>query len=170
MFWYSAKQDQGSPGTDDTASTHESQPQSTAGLAPLPYDCPTLPTSYRSRPDMEQALLAALLATNTVGTGTVRATSITAPKSRVSSQGSVGQRVASRPFSRIASLSCISFVSHFLSGPFDTRCRLALGGLLAWVCGALCVRTLQHRLYGVSLYLLYFLHIFFLSASSIASS
>ena len=82
---WGAPQQEPSADADGKPSSSSLLEGSVLGLAPLPYDCPSLPTSYRSRPDMERALLAALLATGTQGTA--RATSITAPKSRVSSQG-----------------------------------------------------------------------------------
>ena len=52
------------------------------GLAKVPLECPSLPSSFRHRPHAEAQLAAALLD----GDGR-RSTSLTAPKSRISSQG-----------------------------------------------------------------------------------
>ena len=52
-----------------------------SGLAPLPPEVPALPSSFRSRDHAQAQLTAALLESGR------RSTSLTAPKSRVSSQG-----------------------------------------------------------------------------------
>ena len=52
-----------------------------SGLAPLPPEVPALPGSFRSRDHAQAQLTAALLESGR------RSTSLTAPKSRVSSQG-----------------------------------------------------------------------------------
>ena len=53
-----------------------------AGLAKVPLECPSLPSSFRHRPHAEAQLAAALLDADGR-----RSTSLTAPKSRISSQG-----------------------------------------------------------------------------------
>ena len=66
-----------------SASKGPSHPSSR--LALLPGDVPVLPTAFKSRPDAQEQLVAALLDSN--GTSS---TAVTAPKSRVSSQGMGG--------------------------------------------------------------------------------
>jgi hypothetical protein len=72
-----------SKGELDTAS--KSTVQSSSHLADLPSDVPVLPNSFKSRPHAHEQLVAALL-----DSGGNRSTSVTAPKSRVSSQGMGG--------------------------------------------------------------------------------
>ena len=68
---------------DDAAVESESTDHTDAsGLAPLPPEVPSLPSSFRRREHAEAQLSAALLD----GDGR-RSTSLTAPKSRISSQG-----------------------------------------------------------------------------------
>ena len=54
-------------------------------LAELPGEVPVLPTSFQSRPHAHEQLVAALL-----NSGGSHSTAVTAPKSRVSSQGMGG--------------------------------------------------------------------------------
>jgi hypothetical protein len=61
-----------------SASTSHHSPH----LAQLPSEVPVLPTSFKSRPHAHEQLVAALL-----DSGGNRSTAVTAPKSRVSSQG-----------------------------------------------------------------------------------
>jgi hypothetical protein len=69
--------------------SHPSASKSTSNLpshlAELPGEVPVLPTSFQSRPHAHEQLVAALL-----GSGGSHSTAVTAPKSRVSSQGMGG--------------------------------------------------------------------------------
>jgi hypothetical protein len=70
-------------------SSHQSASKSTSDvsshLAELPGEVPVLPTSFKSRPHAHEQLVAALL-----NSGVSHCTAVTAPKSRVSSQGMGG--------------------------------------------------------------------------------
>ena len=70
-------------------SSHPSASKSTTDmsshLAELPGEVPVLPTSFQSRPHAHEQLVAALL-----NSGGSHSTAVTAPKSRVSSQGMGG--------------------------------------------------------------------------------
>jgi hypothetical protein len=67
------------------ASADESTLHPPSHLAKLPDEVPVLPTSFKSRPHAQEQLVAALL-----NSGGNRSTAVTAPKSRVSSQGMGG--------------------------------------------------------------------------------
>jgi hypothetical protein len=67
------------------ASESTSHTTSSSHLAQLPSDVPALPTSFKSRPHAHEQLVAALLSS-----GGNHSTAVTAPKSRVSSQGMGG--------------------------------------------------------------------------------
>ena len=66
---------------EERESTQETE---SADLATLPIEVPVLPSSFQSRPHAQEQLILALLDSNSN-----QATSVTAPKSRVSSQGMV---------------------------------------------------------------------------------
>jgi hypothetical protein len=70
---------------DEQTSASESAPHPSSHLAHLPGDVPVLPTAFKSRPHAHEQLVAALL-----DSGGHRSTAVTAPKSRVSSQGMGG--------------------------------------------------------------------------------
>jgi hypothetical protein len=70
---------------DEQAAASKSTPHESSHLAELPGDVPVLPTSFKSRPHAQEQLVAALL-----DSGGNRSTAVTAPKSRVSSQGMGG--------------------------------------------------------------------------------
>ena len=57
--------------------------QSRAGLADLPSEVPEIPSSFMQRPHAQQQLLLAL-----VGNNSSHSTAVTAPKSKIASQGS----------------------------------------------------------------------------------
>ena len=67
-------------------SANDSTSHSLSDLAELPSEVPVLPTAFKSRPLAQEQLVAALLES-----GGNRSTAVTAPKSRVSSQGMVSQ-------------------------------------------------------------------------------
>jgi hypothetical protein len=69
----------------EQAPRSESAPHLSSHLAQLPGDVPALPTAFKSRPHAHEQLVAALL-----DSGGHRSTAVTAPKSRVSSQGMGG--------------------------------------------------------------------------------
>jgi hypothetical protein len=71
--------------SDKQALRSESTSHSSSRLAELPSDVPVLPTSFQSRPYAQEQLVAALL-----DSGGNSSTAVTAPKSRVSSQGMGG--------------------------------------------------------------------------------
>jgi hypothetical protein len=71
--------------TDKQDSTNKSPTYTSSQLTELPSDVPVLPTSFKSRPHAHEQLVAALL-----DSGGNRSTAVTAPKSRVSSQGMGG--------------------------------------------------------------------------------
>ena len=66
-------------------STSKSTSDMSSHLAELPGEVPVLPTSFQSRPHAHEQLVAALLSS-----GGSHSTAVTAPKSRVSSQGMGG--------------------------------------------------------------------------------
>jgi hypothetical protein len=70
---------------DKEVSESEIRPLPSSHLADLPSEVPILPTSFKSRPHAQEQLVAALL--DSSGN---RSTAVTAPKSRVSSQGMGG--------------------------------------------------------------------------------
>jgi hypothetical protein len=70
---------------DEQAAASKSTSHALSHLAELPGDVPVLPTSFKSRPHAHEQLVAALL--DSAGN---RSTAVTAPKSRVSSQGMGG--------------------------------------------------------------------------------
>jgi hypothetical protein len=70
---------------DEQASASEISSHSSSHLARLPGDVPVLPTALKSRPHAHEQLVAALL-----DSGGNSSTAVTAPKSRVSSQGMGG--------------------------------------------------------------------------------
>jgi hypothetical protein len=69
----------------EQAHTIGSASHSSSHLAQLPSDVPVLPTSFKSRPHAQEQLVTALL-----DSGGSRSTAVTAPKSRISSQGMGG--------------------------------------------------------------------------------
>jgi hypothetical protein len=71
--------------TGEKTSTDKRTSHRLSHLARLPSDVPVLPTSFKSRPHAHEQLVAALL-----DSGGNRSTAVTAPKSRVSSQGMGG--------------------------------------------------------------------------------
>jgi hypothetical protein len=81
---FSELMDEVKPNDEHTAAS-ESTPHASSHLAQLPGDVPVLPTSFKSRPHAHEQLVAALL--DSAGN---RSTAVTAPKSRVSSQGMGG--------------------------------------------------------------------------------
>ena len=72
-------------GEAKTKNKHESASKSeeASDLADLPVEVPLLPAAFRARPDAHERLILALLDSNSS-----HSTALTAPKSRVSSQGS----------------------------------------------------------------------------------
>ena len=61
----------------------QSSEKSRAGLADLPNEVPEIPSSFMQRPHAQQQLLLAL-----VDSASARSTAVTAPKSKIASQGS----------------------------------------------------------------------------------
>ena len=61
----------------------QSSEKSRAGLADLPNEVPEIPSSFMHRPHAEQQLLLAL-----IDSASTRTTAVTAPKSKIASQGS----------------------------------------------------------------------------------
>ena len=61
----------------------QSSEKSRAGLADLPNEVPEIPSSFMHRPHAEQQLLLAL-----IDSASTRSTAVTAPKSKIASQGS----------------------------------------------------------------------------------
>ena len=77
-------------GPEDTSSNKgkakaDTEKADPSGLAPLPPEVPELPPSFRPRLHAQDQLLSALLAREGA-----RSTAVTAPKSRISSQGMGG--------------------------------------------------------------------------------
>jgi hypothetical protein len=70
---------------DEQSNDSDSTSHPSSHLAELPSEVPVLPTAFKSRPHAHEQLVAALL--NSGGTSS---TAVTAPKSRVSSQGMGG--------------------------------------------------------------------------------